>query len=113
MTVTPSLPPEQLPVGLEEVFISEQPGHWPKNQNSYLGALRVALLSYVQTASDQLDEMFIELFGQTTDQWIAKHEKDYGIPQDTTGLTLEQRRGRLLLRYRRGAFTRTNREFIV
>lgn len=114
MSTYPDLPPEQPLSDLEQIFIHESPPNlWPENQDSILGTLRRALTRPGQQISDELEQMFVEMFAPTADVWLYKHETDLGIPRETASLTTEQRRGRLLLHQRRGAFTRTNREYIV
>jgi hypothetical protein len=108
------IPPEQPFTDMERIFVSESPPKlWPENQDSNLGQIRKVVTDPMQGISDDIQAMFNEIFANYSNPWLNRHEQDYGIPADLPGLSLPQRQQRLLLRIRKGAFTRTNRQKVV
>lgn len=110
----PVLPEEIILTDAERLFIAESPpGLWPENQNSNFGALRKVLTSPVQDEADLVNELFIELFIRTAHGYLSLWEREYGLPEAPPTYSEGFRRILLLLRARKGPFTRTFRAQLV
>lgn len=110
----PTLPAEGNYTDVERLFIQEQPPNlWPDNQNSNFGALRRVLTNPLQDAVDQIVDMFNEMFIATSNGWLGRWEKEYGLPAAPSSVDLETRRAIAGARAIKGKFTRARRRWIV
>lgn len=110
----PLLPPEENISDAERIFIAESPpGLWPENQDSNFGALRKVLTGPVQAQADLVDALFVEMFLATTNGYLALWEAEYGLPINPPNFAVDFRRFLLMLRARKGPWTRTFRAQII
>ena len=105
MPAQPTLPPEGAFSEIERLIISESPpGLWPENQNSNFGALRKVISARAQEIADDTDELFNEMFVQTSSIHLSRHESEVGIPYNLAD-PIAQRRSDVLSRLRKEPFT--------
>jgi hypothetical protein len=85
---------------IERDFIdNEPPGLFPGDQNSYWGQARKVFADSLQVLADQLSAWYDNLDPRTVDENdIGYWEEEYGIPVNPAGLSLEMRRGFLIIR---------------
>lgn len=62
---------------------------------------------------DQLQTLYNERFLATASLTLEQWEEQVGLPSNPSGLTLQQRRARVIARIRTGPFTRQRRKDIV
>jgi hypothetical protein len=109
----PILRPEQPPGKAERFFIAAQPHIFPPNQDSNWGLKRKTFTDQVQVLIDQQDLLWQETFVQFSEQFLDEWEFMAGVPESTSGLTIEERRLRVLSRLRTGPFTDLRRIDII
>jgi hypothetical protein len=98
----------------EKMFIQESPpGLWPENQDSNFGMLRKVITGFIQDEADLVNELFVELFIETAHGYLARWEKEYGLPVSPPVYDEMFRRLLLLFRARKQPFTRTARAQII
>lgn len=109
----PMLPPEEPPTKAERYFISRQPNIFPSNQDSNWGTLRKAWTDQVQDLIDQQSLIWKERFVLRADTFLDDWEFEAGIPEHPSGLTIDQRRAKILNRIRTGPFTEERLIYII
>lgn len=114
MTVfQPVLPAEEPPNKAERAFIDAQPDIFPPNQDSNFGTKRKVWTAQIQALIEQQNSIWRERFVQTSLDFLDEWEFQSGIPENPTGLTLDQRRLKILNRIRSGPFTDQRRIDII
>jgi hypothetical protein len=109
----PILPEEQPPTKAERYFISQTPRIFPANQDSNWGQHRKVFTDAVQLLIDQQSLIWKERFVFRADTFLDEWEFQAGIPENPPGLSVGQRRLKILNRLRSGPFTDQRRIEII
>jgi hypothetical protein len=109
----PILPEEQPPTKAERYFISQTPRIFPANQDSNWGQHRKIFTDAVQLLIDQQSLIWKERFVARADTFLDEWEFQAGIPENPPGLSVGQRRLKILNRLRSGPFTDQRRIEII
>lgn len=112
--VQPPLPPEGVYSASEMAFVNDQPPElFPENQDSNFGLKRKLWTDRGQEAIAQINTIWNELFVKTSSLYLDEWERQLGLPMSPPGITLGNRRARVLARVMRGPFTKTRLWFIL
>lgn len=109
----PALPAEGQYSEMERLFAEEQPNIFPVNQNSNFGAVRKVITDPLQEVYETIKELSLEMFITSAEGYVGLWERDLGLPPNSSTLTLEQRKARLLNRLRKQPFTRARRKEVI
>lgn len=112
--VQPTLPPEGKLTDAEAGYINDQPPElFPENQDSNFGLKRRLWTDRAQEGIDQINTIYNELFVKTSILFLDEWERQLGLPMNPPGITLGNRRARVIARVMRGPFTRNRVMFVL
>ena len=110
----PILPPEANYNTAELGFINDQPdGLFPENQDSNFGLKRKLWANQAQIGIEQIETIWNELFVKTSSLFLDEWERQLGLPMSPPGITMGNRRARVLARVMRGPFTMHRLWFVI
>lgn len=117
MTITkfqPTLPSPGALTDQELNYLDDSPPQlFAENQNSNIGLKRKIFSDQMADVADQIATLWSERFVATASQTLEQWETQVGLPANPSGVTVEQRRARILARRQKGPFTRTRRKQVV
>lgn len=110
----PILPLEEQFTDAEFIFRDDEPRRlFPENQDSNWGLLRKIFSDVIDDVHKQLETIYIEMFPQTSVEFLDEWERIAGLPRNPAGKTISERRSAVMARLQQGPFTRSRRYKLV
>jgi hypothetical protein len=110
----PALPEEGNYTDAERGYVNDQPPDlFPENQDSNFGLKRKLWTDRAQEGIEQINTIWNELFVKTSSLFLDEWERQMGLPMAPPGITIGNRRARVLARVMRGPFTRNRVMFVI
>lgn len=115
MTVVfPPLPAEEQFTDAEFTFRDDEPRRlFPENQDSNWGYKRKLFSDVMDDIHKKLYLIYVEMFPQTSSEFLDEWERMVGLPRNPAGKTIYQRQILVLQRMRQGPFSRPRRDRVI